>query len=103
MRVGDVKIKVSELAKRDGVRLLAKRDTQVERILYKKNENKIIRRRIYEGTNIEGSFSMPTKDGTVVVFVQRVFGGNDKLPMDYYWLKADDFEWEVYVPVEVDV
>jgi hypothetical protein len=99
------KIKVSELAKRDGVRLFAKRDTQVQRVVYGKNgaEDKIIRRKVHEGTSVEGSFSMPTKDGVVVVFVQRVVGGNDRLALDYYWLKADDFDWEVYVPVMVDI
>jgi hypothetical protein len=102
MKVGDVKIRVSDLAKRDEVRLFAKRDTQVQRILYGKNgkEDKIIRRKVHEGTMIMGSFSMPTKDGVAVVFVQSAVGGNTKLAMDYYWLKAEDFDWEVYVPVE---
>ena len=96
----DIVVKLDDLAKRDSVRLFAKRDTKVSR--FDRAKDKTIIRTIHAGTMILGSFSMPPHDKCehAVLHVEEVFGGNDRLPMDYYWVVPPDFDWEVYVPVE---
>ena len=99
-----IKVKLTELAKRDTIQLFAKRDTQVSR--YDERRKKTVVRKIYEGTYIEGSFSMPQNDNTVTIFINKCEGGIDNLPwlpIDYYWLTPADFDWHVSIPVKVDL
>jgi hypothetical protein len=95
-----IKIKLSELAKRDPVQLFAKRTTKVRR--YDNKKQREITRIIHEGTYIEGSFSMKQNETTATIYVNKVAGGNDHLMPDYYWFTAADFDWYVSIPVKVD-
>lgn len=87
-------IKISELAKRDEVRLWPVRDTRACR----RYRNRIVWRKIREGQPIHGSFSCDGyKDGYVCVHVD-----DGSLPADYWYFPAADFHWDVYRPVTVD-
>lgn len=88
----------SSLAKRQGVRLWAVRPTTIERSY----RGRVVERKLDTDEQLEGDFSMPLFTGEHAwVYVIQGTAKRKPLPMDYYLVKVEDFQWQAYIDVNL--
>ncbi len=87
------KVRLSNMNSSDCVRLIAKKDTIVARQI--RGKEKQVKKTIREQNAIEGQIAFCLPDGIHA----WVFITNDIVPCDYWAVKIEDFNWEIYVPV----
>lgn len=90
----------SSLAKRQGVRLWAKRPTTIQR----NYRGRVVERKLDTDEQLEGDFSTPIGEGESTHAWVYVIQGRAKrkpLPMDYYLVKIEDFQWQAYIDVNL--
>ena len=92
------RINFSTLCKSQWVRLSAIRPTTISR----RYRDRVVERKLDTGDGLDGQFAFPLEENVYAwVYVYDGFAKRRKIPMDYWAVKIEDFEWEAALKVNL--